>query len=287
MPRDESNNPYENIQVDDIVQRVIDKLDIGSKVAAAIRESQHAAIPEQVATEAVEKPRPWTSDETADQIVSHCARMAEYWATTPNGGTLEERCHGVAFSLLSGLDGSSMNIPPFDLVPSADESDRDYHIENGENYYIPENVVSTALHERYHRIQKEMFPKYGDLAGLDRTELSSVEMRKLFTEAVYNIAWRTAIHVPNKREACEATAYQIMQLLDGDHPDHDFPPFVVTASPSREYNEAQAAAGSPTWISHLPIARSAPAYGESDSLADSFNAVRRSREAALTMFAKG
>ena len=55
--------------------------------------------------------------------------------------------------LTSMLDGSCLNLPGFDLVPTSDPTDKAYCIEQGENYFTNE-PVSFALHEMFHEIEQ-------------------------------------------------------------------------------------------------------------------------------------
>ena len=98
--------------------------------------------------------RAWTPEETARLLVTKTVDIANYWAKVPNQ-TKEQACQGVAFSILSMLDGSNVDLPAFDLVPSVHKDDKQYAIDAGHNYFEPANVVSTPLHEMFHRIQKE------------------------------------------------------------------------------------------------------------------------------------
>ncbi len=94
--------------------------------------------------------RAYTHDEVVSIIIDHSRMMAKYWANLPDKTPLE-RCEGVAFSILTLLDGSTMSLPGVDLILRPHESDKEYHIENGENYFEPDMIISTALHEFFHK----------------------------------------------------------------------------------------------------------------------------------------
>jgi hypothetical protein len=92
---------------------------------------------EAVPAEVSDVPRAYTEAEVIDMLVSHVSEVADYWATTdlkrPEFGitTPEEdirhRCRGVAFTVLSTLDGASLGLPGFDLIPTPHPSDKAYH----------------------------------------------------------------------------------------------------------------------------------------------------------------
>lgn len=65
-------------------------------------------------------------------------------------------CEGVAFSILGLLDGVSVGIPGFALVPSPHPDDMQYHKDNGENWYPSEEVTKdiredVMLHEEFYK----------------------------------------------------------------------------------------------------------------------------------------
>lgn len=88
--------------------------------------------------------------------------MAEYWANdsrTP--GTYDKIC-GAIFSCLSTLDGSSINIPGYYLVPIGSIEDAAFQAEHEENFYPvpPDDVIEPfalppMLHEHWHRFEKQ------------------------------------------------------------------------------------------------------------------------------------
>jgi len=77
----------------------------------------------------------YSNEEVAKKFVEHFAAMADYWATIPNGGTTIERCRGLAFSLLSMIDGTNVGMPAFNLTPAPHPDDKKYHQEEGERWF--------------------------------------------------------------------------------------------------------------------------------------------------------
>lgn len=100
-------------------------------------------------------PRAYTEDEVRDMLINQIRAVVRFWADLPDVDratgrhiTVYDRCDGVAFSILSILDGSTLGLPAFDLVPAPHEEDKQYFIENSENWFEPV-VISEALHEHY------------------------------------------------------------------------------------------------------------------------------------------
>ncbi len=96
--------------------------------------------------------RAYTAEEVRAMFIGAARAMASYWATAPDAGTVQERCEGVAFSLLNCIDGTSGSFPcALDLVLSPHPDDKAFHIDEGENYFEPGMVINDAmLHEMFY-----------------------------------------------------------------------------------------------------------------------------------------
>jgi hypothetical protein len=101
--------------------------------------------------------------------------LAKYWATVDGEKSVQDRIEGAMFSTLAMLDGSSIDLPGFDLVACPHEEDKQFHIDNGENWIEPETRISDALHEHW----------YGkDLPGVDPYE----DLRLQFVKSQEDLA---------------------------------------------------------------------------------------------------
>jgi hypothetical protein len=100
-------------------------------------------------------PRAYTPEELRGRVLDHVRLMVEYWATLPNLDT-RSRCDGVAFSILTMIDGSS-ELPPMALVAISSDEDKEYCVENGENWVEHGTVINddTMLHEEYSSPERE------------------------------------------------------------------------------------------------------------------------------------
>lgn len=111
--------------------------------------------------------REWTRDEIREQFLTHVWNMIEYWNSPnlPSSRSTRERLEGLTHSILTALDGCTMALPGFIVAPCPHPDDREYHIENGENWY-PENDESQVngdigggLHELLYSCQPERMKK--------------------------------------------------------------------------------------------------------------------------------
>jgi hypothetical protein len=87
-------------------------------------------------------PRALTEDEVRDQLLEYVWAMIHYWEKG-KVLTTQEKLEGLAFSLLSMLDGDSANLPRFIVAPNPHPSDVDYRRQENENYF-PENLGTHA-----------------------------------------------------------------------------------------------------------------------------------------------
>lgn len=87
----------------------------------------------------------YTEEEVLEEVRAHIRTMINYWATVqldrPSKDTLEYRLEGLSHSLMSMFDGCAADLPGFIVAPRPHEDDKQYHIDNNENYY-PENHES-------------------------------------------------------------------------------------------------------------------------------------------------
>jgi hypothetical protein len=102
------------------------------------------------------EPREYTEDEVREKFLKYCWSMVYYWENLPDK-TTSEKLSGLMFSLLSTLDGSSMELPSFIVAPLPHPGDKEYLKGNGENWF-PENNdesinadIGGSLHENFYR----------------------------------------------------------------------------------------------------------------------------------------
>ena len=103
------------------------------------------------------KARAYTVEEVKKQFLDHAHAMVEYWNNLDEGNQ-RDRLDGLAFSIMSMLDGCAITIPGFAVVPQPHSTDKKFHQERGENWY-PETKelkhdIAGTLHEEWHRRDK-------------------------------------------------------------------------------------------------------------------------------------
>ena len=96
------------------------------------------------------RPRAYTPEEVRDMLLDQIRVLSKYWADLPNKSP-QERCDGVAFSILATLDGSSMNLPAMDLKVACAPEDREYYRSQGQNWFKRGQILSFALHEHFYK----------------------------------------------------------------------------------------------------------------------------------------
>jgi hypothetical protein len=79
------------------------------------------------------KPREYTTDEVREKFLQYIHSLCHYWRTVEN--PTSDRFDGLAFSILAMLDGSSIELPAFAVVPAPHQDDKLYHIEEGSNWF--------------------------------------------------------------------------------------------------------------------------------------------------------
>lgn len=102
------------------------------------------------------KSRQYTENEVRKQFLDHVRMLVDYWDKETSRETTKKRLDGLAFSILAAIDGSSVSLPSFVLAPLPHENNKQYRINNKENYY-PENHdsnvkcdIAGSLHDSFY-----------------------------------------------------------------------------------------------------------------------------------------
>ena len=97
-----------------------------------------------------------TEDEIRTEFLNHIRHLVNYWDKVDKP-TSKEKLEGLAFSILAMLDGCSGDICGFIVAPSTHEDDKQYNIDNGEDYY-PQNHetnvkgdIAGGLHDLFYK----------------------------------------------------------------------------------------------------------------------------------------
>lgn len=107
-----------------------------------------------------EESREWTQEEIREKFLLHISALVDYWADVGgNPKSLRDRLEGLAFSFLTMLDGSCMDLPSFEVIATPHESDKAHAKEVGDNWWpqpppeLEEAITihgSAMLHEMWH-----------------------------------------------------------------------------------------------------------------------------------------
>ena len=108
------------------------------------------------------EPREYTAEEARQMLIKHISHVVDYWAE--QDGSPEWICQGVAFSILTMLDGCAGMLPGFLIAPSPHEDDREYNIEHGENWW-PENHDAVLNGELGGSLHDEFMTYRGERGG--------------------------------------------------------------------------------------------------------------------------
>ena len=96
------------------------------------------------------KPTAYTVEEAREQLLAQFRMYARYWANLPDKSP-QERCDGLAFSLLNIFDGTTVRLPSLDITLRPHESDKAFHQKEGERWYEDGMIINQCmLHELYY-----------------------------------------------------------------------------------------------------------------------------------------
>lgn len=95
-----------------------------------------------------------TVEEVRNEFINHIKSIVKYWATL-EGKTAQERCEGVAFSMLNIFDGTTMILPAMDILLAPHPDDMEFNISIGANWYEPGMKINDCmLHEIFYQNEK-------------------------------------------------------------------------------------------------------------------------------------
>lgn len=96
-----------------------------------------------------DEPRAYTAEEARAEFIGHVQHLAFYWSRQE--GTPRELLDGLTHSILCIFDGVT-HLPAFDIVLAPHEDNKQYAIDNGDNWYEPGMVINDChLHDMLYR----------------------------------------------------------------------------------------------------------------------------------------
>lgn len=89
--------------------------------------------------------RAYTEEEVLDEFIGQLRGIAKYWSKVEDRTELE-KIEGAIFSVLSSIDGVGYPFISMDLVLRPHPEDKDYHVENEDNYYEDGMVINDSVY---------------------------------------------------------------------------------------------------------------------------------------------
>lgn len=108
-------------------------------------------------------PREYTRDEVREMFIRRVHHLVEEWAVTESvygPYSIKDRLEGLAFSIFSTLDGSTLEFPAFAVIPDPYPEDKAFHQGEGRNWF-PEfktpcaSDIGRGLHEDFVSYKKK------------------------------------------------------------------------------------------------------------------------------------
>jgi hypothetical protein len=87
--------------------------------------------------------KPISKEKAREEFLDHVRHLAHYWSRIERDPL--RMCEGVAFSILTAIDGSSA-LPTYDLVVRPHPDDKTFHENKGEDYYVDGMVINDDVH---------------------------------------------------------------------------------------------------------------------------------------------
>lgn len=105
--------------------------------------------------------RAFTAAEVRAAFLKTIRGIARYWAHDTDG-TVNDKCNGVAFSILNIFDGSIIALPAMDIVLRPHPDDTEYCRKQGENWFKNSQLINDCiLHDEYY--SKELPESSGEV----------------------------------------------------------------------------------------------------------------------------
>lgn len=107
----------------------------------------------------------YTKEEAREQFLGHVKQLVQYWESETGYTHTKDKLSGLAFSMLVLIDGRS-SMPAMDIVMRPHHEDKQYHIDNGDDYFEDGTVINddSMLHEMFYQGEgEEMYASEEDL----------------------------------------------------------------------------------------------------------------------------
>lgn len=96
--------------------------------------------------------KPYSKEEIEDNFLAHIHTLVDYWENESRTKTSKEKLNGLAFSILSMLDGCSGEMPGFEVKAIGAKEDIEFFLQTGQDYYPLEGEdIAGSLHEKFYK----------------------------------------------------------------------------------------------------------------------------------------
>lgn len=89
------------------------------------------------------------------RLLVYIHELVHFWEHAKSTST-REKLEGLAFSICATLDGESVGIPAFRIIPNPNPEDKEYHCHRKENWW-PDDCDISGLHGVFHTAKGEPF----------------------------------------------------------------------------------------------------------------------------------
>lgn len=104
-----------------------------------------------------DKPREWSHEEVRDMLLDQIWTEIEWWLNSERAPTTLHKLEGLAFSILSTLDGCG-ELPSFTITPRPHPTDKSFHQQEGENWFPDDGDVAGSIHELFYSRRPKGLP---------------------------------------------------------------------------------------------------------------------------------
>lgn len=106
-------------------------------------------------------------NEARERFLGKVWTMIDYWETVdPEQKSLRERLSGLAFSILSTIDGAAVDHPAMHLIPMSTEEDNEFRrrvcerpYRSTEEFDFQDYDIAGSLHDIFHEVEEHYLPK--------------------------------------------------------------------------------------------------------------------------------
>lgn len=96
------------------------------------------------------EPRAYTAEEATEMFLDRIRGLVDYWDGVDKQ-TTKEKLSGLAFSILTLLDGDTMTLPACYVTLQPHPDDQEFLKGQGDNWFEPATELTWPLHEQFYR----------------------------------------------------------------------------------------------------------------------------------------